>query len=807
MDMILRVSAYIIVLLLLFIVSVVIIVNKGIFSENLGPGEIFGKVNTQDFVIDKIARQEVAAMELNISNPKQILFGDFHVHSTFSADAHIASLPIAGGSSVHPVADACDFARHCSALDFWAITDHSEATNPKRWMETKEIIRQCNELNIDKNNPDCVAFLGFEWTQVGPNRGSHWGHHNVILKEEQDDMVPARAIASQSLTRDAMLQRPEWPNVLFPFLDLKNLKRYIDIGRYFKETTKVPVCEEGIPSKELPKDCHEEAINPLVLAEKVEEYESDYLIIPHGQTWGLYTPLGYTLDKSLELSKRYPEKFDLLEIYSGHGNSEEYRSWRSADVIRDGESVLDQYFSFQMGELDFEQGTFTMEVDGENAVIDIGTQSCPEPSDNYVPLCWRAGEVMYERCIAENNPQEECKRRMIETRQLVVDRGRTGHNVVPNFTNDEKGDAGQCRDCYSPAMNYVPGGSAQYGLALTKFDEDGTKHRFRYGFIGSSDNHQAAAGSGYKEIFATSVDGSGPTSEFKDKVLHMERVYLGDEYESPIWKAYSADDIPVAFDINELRLGFNVIEWARQRGFYTTGGMAAVHSEGRSKEQIWEALKRHETYATSGPRILLWFNLVNDGSSKDVTKPMGSTVTLKHDPTFEVKAMGSFKQKPGCPEDAYRALGEERVHQLCYDECYYPSDERNKITRIEVVRVLPQVYEDQPVDERIQDAWKTHYCDTTQTGCSYTFTDNEYSDLKADVSYYVRAIEEPSLQINVKGAHCADHDSAEGHAHGGCQKFKLCTQDWKNPRDFDMCASIDEPRAWSSPIYVDYSSY
>ncbi len=42
----------------------------------------------------------------------------------------------------------------------------------------------------------------------------------------------------------------------------------------------------------------------------------------------------------------------------------------------------------------------------------------------------------------------------------------------------------------------------------------------------------------------------------------MERVYLGDEYESPIWKAYSADDIPVAFDINELRLGFNVIEWS-----------------------------------------------------------------------------------------------------------------------------------------------------------------------------------------------------------------------------------------------------
>ena len=36
-------------------------------------------------------------------------------------------------------------------------------------------------------------------------------------------------------------------------------------------------------------------------------------------------------------------------------------------------------------------------------------------------------------------------------------------------------------------MNHVPGASAQYGLALTKFKDDGSKHRFRYGFIGKAD--------------------------------------------------------------------------------------------------------------------------------------------------------------------------------------------------------------------------------------------------------------------------------------------------------------------------------
>ena len=65
----------------------------------------------------------------------------------------------------------------------------------------------------------------------------------------------------------------------------------------------------------------------------------------------------------------------------------------------------------------------------------------------------------------------------------------------------------------------MPGGSAQYGMALTKFKDDGSKHRFKYGFISSSDNHQAAPGSGYKELFHTSVDGVGPSKELFDKEL------------------------------------------------------------------------------------------------------------------------------------------------------------------------------------------------------------------------------------------------------------------------------------------------
>jgi len=157
-------------------------------------------------------------------------------------------------------------------------------------------------------------------------------------------------------------------------------------------------------------------------------------------------------------------------------------------------------------------------------------------------------------------------------------------------------------------------------------------------------------------------------------------------------------------------------------------------------------LKRHETYATSGPRILLWFDML-DGNKKI---PMGAVTEQNTNPTFEVKAMGSFEQKVGCPEDAYTALGTERAEQLCYDECYNPSDVRKAITRIEVVRVMPQEYENQPVEDRIQDPWLVHSCPENQVGCKFNFTDNEFESSKIDTSYYVRQLKNHRFRLILK---------------------------------------------------------
>ena len=61
-------------------------------------------------------------------------------------------------------------------------------------------------------------------------------------------------------------------------------------------------------------------------------------------------------------------------------------------------------------------------------------------------------------------------------------------------------DSGQCRDCFLPAFNYRPGGSTQYALAISNFDDPANPQRFHFGIIASSDNHQARPGTGYKEF-------------------------------------------------------------------------------------------------------------------------------------------------------------------------------------------------------------------------------------------------------------------------------------------------------------------
>jgi hypothetical protein len=682
--------------------------------------------------------------EAEAQSNKQILFGDLHVHTTFSADAFLRSLPMLQGEGAHPPADACDFARFCSGLDFWSINDHAEGISPRHWQETKEAIRQCNAVAGDRRNPDVVAFLGWEWTQVGQTPADHYGHKNVIFRETADDRVPSRPISALSPRLVGALRReqPLWQRIRFPLLDFPNRQRYLDFGVFQRELRDVPICPAGVDTRQLPADCSEVANTPQELYEKLSQWGFDTLVIPHGNTWGFYTPPGSTWDKQLTAQQHDPEKQTLIEVYSGHGNSEEYRDWKAIDWDANGNPI------------------------------------CPEPTSNYEPCCWRAGELIRARC--GDAPPQECERRVREARLNYLTAGVGGHLTVPGATVEDWKDCGQCRDCFNPAFNFRPGTSAQYALAISNFDNPAQPQRFVFGFIASSDNHTARPGTGYKEFgrhWMTETVGARDTA-WRNRILGPP-------------PQPAPESVPFDPSITTLQ-GFQIVETERQASFFMTGGLVAVHAAGRDRGAVWSALKRREVYGTSGERILLWFDLLNGPGGN---LPMGSQTRLDQAPRFRVRAVGSFKQKPGCPEHSLKALSPERLEYLCRGECFNPSDERHLITRIEIVRIRPQQQPGEPVRSLIEDPWRHFACTADPAGCAVEFDDPDFVGGNREVIYYARAVQEPTLAVDAGGLRC------KYDAKGQCVEVHPCYGDYRTPFD-DDCLSPNEERAWSSPIYV-----
>ena len=188
----------------------------------------------------------------------------------------------------------------------------------------------------------------------------------------------------------------------------------------------------------------------------------------------------------------------------------------------------------------------------------------------------------------------------------------------------------------------------------------------------------------------------------------------------------------------------------RVSSFLYTGGLIATHVTQKNRDSLWKSLQAREVYATSGERILLWFDLVNHPSEE--IKPMGSEFFMTENPKFQVRALGSQKQRPGCSFN--NELDLNSLNELCNGECFNPIDERNNISRIEVIRIRPQTYPDEPIETLIQDPWKVLECKPSQEGCLVEFEDQNFNDANREIIYYVRAIQEPSVSIAAANLAC-----------------------------------------------------
>ena len=715
-------------------------------GQHEGPGKVHRGRLPAKLVSERAAKQETVPQR---PSSKQILFGDLHVHTTFSTDAFMRSLPIVGGEGAHPPADACDFARYCSSLDFFGLTDHAEGLTPEHWRESIESIRSCNEAAGDPSNPDLVAYMGFEWSQVGQTPAEHYGHMNVLFRNTGDADLPTRPIAAPGLVQNAFGRGAGLPILALaaiPIREFPHQQRYLDTLKFFREATSVPTCPTGVDVHALPTTCREYAAKPSELFEKLAQWNMDSMVIPHGTTWGFYTPPGYTYDKQINPAQRNPDKQKLIEVYSGHGNSEQYRTFKDIDYNDKGEPF------------------------------------CPAPTDSYEPCCHRAGEIIRSRC--GNIPADQCEKRIEEAKRRYLEAGAAGHLSVPGAEVEDWKECGQCRDCFAPSYNYRPGGSVQYILAQGNFDDPKNPTHARFGFIASSDNHSARPGTGYKEYARHgNTETAGACTE---------------EWRERLWGTMESS--PEAVQVNQELIGslppFRLVDLERQASFFMTGGLVAVHANARNRDAIWEALRKREVYGTSGDRILLFFDRLN-GPNAPAT--MGSEATMQENPRFRVKAAGAFVQLPGCPDFGEGGLPSADIARLCLGECYNPGDQRRQITRIEVVRIRPRKTPDEPLKNLIQDPWKRIDCPKDPAGCSVEFTDDEFATTGRETVYYVRAIQEPTPAVNGDQLRCKRNEKGE------CIETKPCYGDYRTPFK-DDCLGMHEERAWSSPIYLNFEA-
>ena len=250
--------------------------------------------------------------------------------------------------------------------------------------------------------------------------------------------------------------------------------------------------------------------------------------------------------------------------------------------------------------------------------------------------------------------------RLYEVTQMKGD-GETHPYLSPNdeFANFERWDKGNLDGSVAKKKDMLQTEYARQALMHgLKLEQDLGTNPYKFGMIGSTDSHTGLATADEDNFF-------GKTATQEPSAERMTKTFFSND-----------------------KTGIKVMDWE-----VSASGYAAVWATENTRASIWDAMQRRETYATTGPRMIVrfyggWDFVASDavsrlpaaiGYSKGV--PMGgdlSTAPKGKSPTFLVAAL---KDPIGANLDRIQIIkgwldAKGKVHEKIYDVVWGDADKR-----------------------------------------------------------------------------------------------------------------------------------